>query len=226
MKICTMANHPHDNVRMLELTRQSKTPTIGLCMGDIGTPTRILAGKFGAAVHLRHVPSRAGAGPRPAQLQQMTEIYHYDQINAETEVYGVMADPVGHSLSPQVHNVGLPPLRLNKVYIPFPRAARGPGAVHGRRPGVGIRGLSVTIPHKEDVVKQLTEADGAVRGIGAANTVVFEDQAAAGLQHRLSRGDGQPRRGLGGAEGRRAPLAGQTALVLGRRRGGPAWSSG
>ena len=43
-----MANHPHDNLRLLELTRGSKVPTIGLCMGDIGIPSRILAGKFGA----------------------------------------------------------------------------------------------------------------------------------------------------------------------------------
>ena len=48
IKMSTMANHPHDNVRMLDLTRRSKVPTIGLCMGDIGIPTRILAGKFGA----------------------------------------------------------------------------------------------------------------------------------------------------------------------------------
>ena len=48
VKICTMANHPHDNLRVLELARGSKVPTIGLCMGDIGIPSRILAGKFGA----------------------------------------------------------------------------------------------------------------------------------------------------------------------------------
>ena len=48
VKIATMANDPHDNVRMLQLVRQSKIPTVGICMGEIGTPSRILAGKFGA----------------------------------------------------------------------------------------------------------------------------------------------------------------------------------
>ena len=48
VKIGTMANHPHDNLRMLELNRRSKVPMVGVCMGDIGIPTRILAGKFGA----------------------------------------------------------------------------------------------------------------------------------------------------------------------------------
>ena len=43
-----MANHPHDNLRMLQLMRRSKVPTVGICMGDIGIPSRILAGRFGA----------------------------------------------------------------------------------------------------------------------------------------------------------------------------------
>ena len=62
VKIATMANHPHDNLRILDLVRKSAIPTIGLCMGDIGIPTRILPGRFGSAVHLRHVPSRASVG--------------------------------------------------------------------------------------------------------------------------------------------------------------------
>jgi len=48
VKVCTMANHPSDNLRVLRLMRDSKVPTIGLCMGDIGTPTRILCGKYGS----------------------------------------------------------------------------------------------------------------------------------------------------------------------------------
>ena len=43
-----MANEPHDNVRMLQLVRDSQIPTVGICMGEIGIPSRILAGKFGA----------------------------------------------------------------------------------------------------------------------------------------------------------------------------------
>ena len=44
MKLATMANQPHDNLRMLKLMRDSKEPTVGICMGDIGTPSRMLAG--------------------------------------------------------------------------------------------------------------------------------------------------------------------------------------
>ena len=48
IKIATMANDPHDNLRMLEMMQESEIPTVGMCMGDIGTPSRILASKFGA----------------------------------------------------------------------------------------------------------------------------------------------------------------------------------
>lgn len=48
IKFAVMGNHPHDNLRVLKLSRQSKVPTMAVCMGDIGIPTRILAGKYGS----------------------------------------------------------------------------------------------------------------------------------------------------------------------------------
>jgi 3-dehydroquinate dehydratase/shikimate dehydrogenase len=174
IKIAAMANHPQDNLRMLRLIQQSKIPTIGICMGDIGVPTRILAGRFGAPFTYATFHHERTLAPGQLSFQHMMEIYHYDQINAQTEVYGVIADPVGHSLSPLIHNTAFHRLKLNKVYIPFrvPRAdlARFIDDV----PQWGIKGLSVTIPHKEEVLRKLTETDGAVRGIGAANTLIFD----------------------------------------------------
>jgi 3-dehydroquinate dehydratase/shikimate dehydrogenase len=119
VKICTMANHPRDNLRILELTRRSKVPTIGLCMGDVGIPSRILAGKFGAPFTYATFHHERVLAPGQLSFQQMTEIYHYDQIDAKTEVYGVIADPIGHSLSPQIHNAGFRQCKLNKVYVPI-----------------------------------------------------------------------------------------------------------
>ena len=180
IKICTMANHPRDNLRILQLSRQSKVPTIGVCMGDIGTPTRILAGRFGAPFTFATFHHERALAPGQLSYQQMTEVYHYDQINDQTEVYGVVADPVGHSLSPQIHNAGFQHLKLNKVYLPFRVPREDLSQFIDDAAALGIRGLSVTLPHKEDVVKKLTEADGAVRGIGVANTVIFQGDARLG----------------------------------------------
>ena len=91
----------------------------------------------------------------------MTEIYHYDQIDANTEVYGVIADPVGHSLSPQIHNAGFQHYNLNKVYVPIRVSREDLSRFIDKAADLDIKGLSVTIPHKEEILKKLTEADGA-----------------------------------------------------------------
>jgi 3-dehydroquinate dehydratase/shikimate dehydrogenase len=180
VKLSTMANSPHDNVRMLRLVRDSKIPTVGICMGEIGQPSRVLAAKFGAPFAYATFHHERTLAPGQLSYKHMTEIFHYDLINAETEVYGVIADPIGHSLSPQVHNAAFRELGMNRVYLPFriPREHLDEFLEDCRE--LGVRGLSVTIPHKEAVVKRLARVDGAVRGIGAANTIIFEEDALVG----------------------------------------------
>ena len=215
VKICTMANHPHDNLRMLELTRRSKVPTIGLCMGDIGIATRILAGKFGAPFTYATFHHERVLAPGQLSFQQMTEIYHYDQINADTEVYGVIADPIGHSLSPLIHNAAFQHCKLNKVYVPIRVPREDLSRFIDDATALGIRGLSVTIPHKEEVIKKLSEADGSVRGIGAANTVVFEGKKRLGFNTDYRAAMNSMEAAIGGADQVESRLKGKTALVLG-----------
>ncbi len=176
-KISTMVNHPSDNVRLLDVVRKAKIPTVGMGMGDIGVPTRILAGKFGSPITYATFSQDRALAPGQLGFEQMMEVFRYDQINAETEVYGVVADPIGHSLSPLIHNAAFAHLGMNKVYVPFRVPREDLARFIDEAPALGIRGLSVTIPHKEEVVKKLTAADEAVRGIGAANTVVLDGAA-------------------------------------------------
>ena len=168
------------------------------------------AGRFGSPFTYATFHHERALAPGQLSFQQMTEIYHYDQINAQTEVYGVIADPVGHSLSPQIHNAAFAQLKLNKVYVPFRVPREDLPQFIDDAPAWGIQGLSVTIPHKEEIVKLLTEADGAVRGIGAANTVVFRGRRPQRLQHRLPRRHEQPgrsrRNGRPGEERKRNAL--------------------
>jgi len=215
VKISAMANHPHDNLRMLELTRRSKVPMIGLCMGDIGAPTRILAGKFGSPFTYATFHHERVLAPGQLSFQQMVETYHYDQIDAETEVYGVIADPVGHSLSPQLHNAAFRHHKLNKVYVPFRVPREDLSRFIDEAPLLGIRGLSVTIPHKEEVIKKLTEADSAVRGIGAANTIIFDGKKRIGCNTDHQAAMDSLEAVLGGGEEAKQRLRDKTAVVLG-----------
>ena len=204
VKISTMVNHPSDNVRILDMVRKAKVPTIGLGMGDIGVPTRILAGKFGAPHTYATFHHERALAPGQLSFEHMTQVYRYEQINAETEVYGVVADPIGHSLSPLIHNAGFAHLGLNKVYVPFRVPREDLGRFIDEAGSLGIRGLSITIPHKEEVIKKLTKVDAAVHGIGAANTVVLDGRGPGRLQHRLSCRHVEPGRGHGAFFRRRA----------------------
>lgn len=180
VKLATLANHPHDNLRMLDLVKNSKVPTVGLCMGDIGVATRVLCGRYGAPFSYATFHHERALAPGQLSFEQMRDVYQYDKINAETEVYGVIGDPIGHSLSPLIHNAAFHERGLNKVYLPFRIPREDLGSFLDDCPALGIKGLSVTIPHKEAVLKRVTKVDGAIRGVGAANTLLFEGGQTAG----------------------------------------------
>jgi 3-dehydroquinate dehydratase/shikimate dehydrogenase len=215
VKLATTANTPHDNLRMLDLVRRSKVPTVGICMGDIGTPSRLLAGRFGAPFSFATFHHERTLAPGQLSFQQMIDIYHYEQINAATVVYGVIGDPIGHSLSPLIHNAAFRSQGINAVYIPFRVPREHLLQFLDDAPALGIGGLSVTIPHKEPVLARLAKTDLATQEIHAANTIVFEngqlagyntdhEAAMASLQHALAANP--DKHGLG---------PGKSALVLG-----------
>ena len=95
-------------------------------------------------------------------------------IKGSTEVYGIIGNPVAHSLSPEMHNSAFASLGLDKVYIAFP-AEDADKAVEASR-ALGIRGLSVTIPHKERVLTLIDSVDPVAEKIGAVNTLVIDEE--------------------------------------------------
>lgn len=214
VKIATMANEPRDNLRTLSLIGDSEVPTVAFCMGDMGIPSRILAGKFGAPFSYAAFHSDRAVAPGQLSFDQMRYVYHYEEINPNTEVLGVIADPIGHSLSPVIHNAALRKLKKDCVYIPIrvPRENLEDFMSMARQ--FSIRGLSVTIPHKEAIVPMCTETDQAVDHIGAANTVVIDgyDRRAFNTDARAVLDSIDASLGRGGDVD---VLAGRTALVLG-----------
>lgn len=95
-------------------------------------------------------------------------------IDSNTQLCGVMGHPVGHSLSPVMHNAGYAALGLNFVYLAFDVVDVG-GALRGMRALGSFRGLSVTIPHKQAVIEHLDEVELLARSIGSVNTITHED---------------------------------------------------
>ena len=94
-------------------------------------------------------------------------------INAETQLYGVIGNPVRHSLSPILHNGVFRRMGLNAAYTAF-EVKNLEEAVSGIR-GLGIRGVSVTIPFKTKVIAFLDRLEGEAKKIQAVNTIANKD---------------------------------------------------
>ena len=129
-------------------------------------------------------------------------------ITTETQLCGVLGNPVHHSLSPAIHNAAFDHLGLNFVYLAFPVERDVEGAIQGIRALGNLRGFSVTIPHKVAVMSYLDEVDATARHIGSVNTIVKDGEKLTGYNTDASGALKALRQG--GAQ-----LKGQRVLLLG-----------
>ena len=97
-------------------------------------------------------------------------------ITGKTKLFGLIGDPVEHTLSPYMHNAAFKSLNLDNVYVPFHvKKSELKAAIMGAR-SLDIKGLNVTIPHKTEVMKYLDVLDVTAELIGAVNTIKFDDE--------------------------------------------------
>jgi len=171
VKLVTMANRPEDSVRLLKLVASAEIPTVGFCMGELGLASRLLCGKYGSPFTYATFSSERALAPGQLSFEEMTETYHFDRIGPDTRVFGVLGDPLGHSLSPLIHNAAFDAVGVNAVYLPFRVPAHGLKKTLQAFEWLGINGYSVTIPHKESVLDLATVRDATVEQLGAANTL-------------------------------------------------------
>ena len=202
-------------------------PTVVIGMGEVGFPTRVLGRKFGVPMTYATFSPQRLVTPGIPFYKDLRDEYRYESINAETEVYGVIADPIAHSLSPLIHNAAFAKANLNKVYLPFRVPAGEAGELIEKASSLDLRGLSVTIPHKSDVIPKLTRMDPAVEEIGACNTIVFRDSATFGYNTDYMASALCIETAMGGGrEGENCPLAGKQVLLLGAGGAGKAVAYG
>jgi shikimate dehydrogenase len=126
-------------------------------------------------------------------------------IDPDTMLYGVVGNPLTHTLSPALHNAAFSALGLNAVYLAF-ETRDIEGALKGMR-ALGLKGLSVTRPYKSAAIPWLDEVEDLARQIGAVNTIVNQDGRLIGYNTDADAA-------LQALE-RRLDLFGKTALILG-----------
>jgi 3-dehydroquinate dehydratase/shikimate dehydrogenase len=160
-----------DLLRLLRCARELQDigEKVIIGMGPVGLPTRILAARLGSSICFTAAP---GGESAPGQLDPvtLTDLYRFASIGEATRLFGVIGNPIAHSRSPEIHNQGYERAKLDAVYLPF--LVDDPACFFSLAAELDVRGFSVTIPHKQAVLPLLTEADEAVRRVGACNTVV------------------------------------------------------
>jgi len=216
VKVAAHAPTLPDALRMLRLVADAAAPTVGIAMGPLGVFTRVLGARYGAPfTYAGFNPDRTFA-PGMIPFAELRRDYDYDRIGAATEVYAVIGDPIAQSLSPAVHNAAFRHLGLDKVYVPIqvPEGKLKESLQH--LAWLDLKGLSVTIPHKEAAVPLLTKADGAVELMKSCNTVVFRDGERVGYNTDYRAAMQSLEEALGGPrEDGSSPLTGKQVLILG-----------
>src|SRR5712692_5105634 len=171
-KIVTTARKPSDNARVLALARaHTRTPLVILAVGELGFPTRVLSPAFGGLYTYAAPLATQGTAAGQVSARMLRHLYRIEKISRMAKVYGVIADPIRHSISPAVHNRAFQARRIDAVYLPFlvsPLQLRDFFVLADKVP---IAGFSVTIPHKQKVIRYLDAVDPLARRIGAVNTV-------------------------------------------------------
>ncbi|NLX22985.1 MAG: type I 3-dehydroquinate dehydratase [Phycisphaerae bacterium] len=199
VKLACKANRITDALRMLDALRESARtgPAIGLSMGEAGVITRVLAGKVGGLLTFAALDTGKESAPGQPAIKQMRSLYRWDALRPDTRVYGVIGCPVAHSMSPAIMNAAFDAIGYDGVYLPLrvePDYADFAAFIDGclARPWLGLSGCSVTIPHKQNLLRYVAERAGHIEPlaarIGAANTLAIEpapdDQGAAGFSPR------------------------------------------
>ncbi|MBS0649120.1 MAG: shikimate dehydrogenase [Verrucomicrobia bacterium] len=178
-KIATMARSTLDSLRMMEFL-QKHPGVIGLCMGELGTITRICAPLF--QVPIMYAPLQEEEKNAPGQLlvDQLQEIYHFRALNPQTKIFGLIGDPVYRSIGHLFHNDFFRRHHRNAVYVKMVIKPEELAPFFTAIKKLPFAGLSVTAPLKEAILPFIDVIDPKAQAIGAVNTLAFRNNKVYG----------------------------------------------
>jgi len=161
--------------QMLPLFELGRTATASgqdhvlLAMGTVGAPTRVLAARLGN--RWTYVGDGIAPGQMPAS--RLLKDFTFHRLSPDAALYGVVGNPIAHSLSPTMHNAGFEALGLNAAYVPL--EARDAGDFVTFAKSMDLRGVSITAPFKITLMPHVDEIEPLARRVGAINTIVVRD---------------------------------------------------
>lgn len=231
LKIVTTATNITDVSRVFQLVPRCQVPIIACVTGDRGLISQLLGPKFGGYLIYGSIESGKDSTPGQPKLADLTGHYKIGRLNRDTKVFGVIANPVGHSKGPILHNQAFRETGFNGVYVPllvdnladFLKVYSAPD----------FAGFSVGIPHKEAAVTCCDEVQPLAKSIGAVNTIVRRksDGKLIGYNTDCEGAISAIEDGLKGEtgstnSGSSSPLAGRTFVLVGAGGAGRALAFG
>lgn len=233
LKIAYRARSLRDNIELFEILAHRDRPTIALGMGEFGLMSRILAPKFGGFLTFAGLHAQNTTAPGQPALRELLDLYRFRSIDSRTKVYGVIGYPLSQSLSPHVHNAGFEAIAHNGVYLPLPIAGgedspQRTGAFESLKATLGelidyapldFAGASITIPHKENLVRLACEMgwemDDLSAASGAANTLTIERDESSRSISRIAIANTDGTALLAGLEVELGSTAGKSVALIG-----------
>lgn len=192
LKVATQVNRPSDNLKLLDLCRDHPNVVVA-GMGETGTPARLLSLLRGGLFTYASPDACDSSGGRDAPRLQaaptasgqvaassVRRLFRVEDGNQDTKVYAVIAKPVGHSMSPLIHNRAFNTTSFDGIYVPLLVEPAHLGDFFETLRAMPISGVSVTIPHKQAVIPYLDSVDRASEGIGAVNTIYWKQGKLVG----------------------------------------------
>lgn len=181
-KLVYTARHINDCFAAFDLLHNKEGDAIVFAMGEAGLISRIIAKKLGSLVTFASLDEGAATAPGQLTIDQFKKRFRYNSMTAATQLFGVIADPVAHSISPAVHNACLADAGMDRLYLPL--------RVQGDKSGfdafmenivarlwLDFRGFSITIPHKMNAIEYVEQVGGFIEPvavqIGAINTITI-----------------------------------------------------
>lgn len=204
-KVAVTARDAADLAVIRSLLVQRSGDLIALAMGEHGLPSRLLAGVWGGFLTFARLADQAGSAPGQPTVGDLVGRYRLHEQRGDWRVFGVIGNPIAHSLSPHIHNAALATDQQAAVYVPF-RVEDAPA--FWAACGAWIHGLSITIPHKHALLTAVAAVEPLVTAIGAMNTISLRNGATYG-------GNTDAAAIIACVTGAAGDLTGKTVLCLG-----------
>lgn len=171
IKVVSTARHLADNIAVLRLIEDLslRSQVVGIAMGEEGLVSRVLGPRAGAAFTFAASGEGAETAPGQATAHTLNEVYRMEQLDQATRIFGVAGNPIGHSLSPLMHNTAFRRESVNAVMLPLKVKSLDDLLTVTRE--LPLTGVAVTMPLKQEVLPHLANMDPLTARIGACNTL-------------------------------------------------------